>query len=473
MNSADVPAGAPRTWLDGLAAHLRATLANAEIQGAISGPGWLSVRVGGRFLWFFVHGADRMVWVSAQPLPGRHLKLLGRHARSPFPPHLGGRRLDDARVLVTAEGTADGLDLVLGPAPAHHLRVRFFPKPGAIWVTTATGEDLARQGRMEGEELVFRPSSDATTGEAFDPEAHTVACEAALEERLRRQTARVLRQRTDQARKRAQRRVWQLEGDLREAESDQNVRATADLLAAHLHEIEPGRDKVDLVDFDGNPVRVELDPSRPPHTNLERWYKRAARSERKIEQVATRLDDARIELAATTVRYDAVRALDDETSLTTWLELADTHGLDPAPNAPKPASARGRPDADRLPYWPYVIGDWELRVGRSARDNDALIKGHAHGRDLWLHAQGVPGSHVIVRSGGKPVPRAIVESAARLAAHFSRSKTSATVPVLVVERRHVRKPRKAAPGEVIADRAKTVFVEPGIPKGCVRADDDA
>ena len=70
---------------------------------------------------------------------------------------------------------------------------------------------------------------------------------------------------------------------------------------------------------------------------------------------------------------------------------------------------------------------------------------------------------MVIRSGGRPVPKAIVEDAARIAAWYSKSKTSGTVAVHVVERRYVRKGRKAPAGTVKLDRAETVFVEPGIP----------
>ena len=467
MNAPTAPVGAPQKWLDGLARHLRDALAGAPVEGAVSGPGWLSVRVGGGFLWLFAHGADRMVWLADEPLPGAWLRLLGRHARSPFPAHLRARRIDTLHVLENPGGAADGLRIDLGPTPLHRLQARFFPRPGAIWIASDGGDDLARQGRMEGDPLEPRDPGDAPD---FDPAEHGRRCEAALRERLRRQTARTLRQRVEQTRKRAQRRVWQLEGDLREARADQDVRAKADLLAAHLHAIEPGREHVELVDFEGRPVTIELDPARSPAANLDRWYKRAGRAERKVEQVGVRLEESRTALATAEDLHARLETFDDETPLETWLDFAEAHDLDPAPRTPKPASERGRPDADRLPYWSFVLDGWELRVGRSGKDNDLLLKSHAHGRDLWLHAQGVPGSHVVLRTGGKEVPRGVIEATARVAAHYSRAKTSATVPVLVTERRHVRKPRKAAPGEVVPDRAKTVFVEPGIPSRCRRAD---
>ena len=74
----------------------------------------------------------------------------------------------------------------------------------------------------------------------------------------------------------------------------------------------------------------------------------------------------------------------------------------------------------------------------------------------------------MIRSAGKAVPKSIVEDAARIAAWYSKSKTSGTVAVHVTERRYVRKGRKAPAGTVKLDRAETVFVEPGIPEHWVQ-----
>ena len=50
--------------------------------------------------------------------------------------------------------------------------------------------------------------------------------------------------------------------------------------------------------------------------------------------------------------------------------------------------------------------------------------------------------------------------AAILAACHSKARNSGAVPVDWTLRKYVRKPRKAPPGEVLVERAKTVFVEP-------------
>ena len=78
-----------------------------------------------------------------------------------------------------------------------------------------------------------------------------------------------------------------------------------------------------------------------------------------------------------------------------------------------------------------------------------------------MHARHAAGAHVILRWGrpGSP-PGRDLEEAAVLAALNSRARTSGSVPVDWTLRKYVRKPRRAAPGAVLPERVKTVFVEP-------------
>lgn len=95
-------------------------------------------------------------------------------------------------------------------------------------------------------------------------------------------------------------------------------------------------------------------------------------------------------------------------------------------------------------------------------DNDRLTFHASSPSDVWLHAQSVPGSHVILRwsdMSSAPPARDLAE-AAQLAAVYSRARNSGMVPVMWTRRKHVRKPRGAAPGSVIPQHGRTLFVEP-------------
>jgi predicted ribosome quality control (RQC) complex YloA/Tae2 family protein len=87
--------------------------------------------------------------------------------------------------------------------------------------------------------------------------------------------------------------------------------------------------------------------------------------------------------------------------------------------------------------------------------------------DVWLHASGASGSHVVLRMHGKSdnPPRDVLEAAAALAARFSKAKHAGTVPVVWTRKRYVRKPRGSPAGLAVCTHEKTVFVKPALPEG--------
>jgi predicted ribosome quality control (RQC) complex YloA/Tae2 family protein len=104
-------------------------------------------------------------------------------------------------------------------------------------------------------------------------------------------------------------------------------------------------------------------------------------------------------------------------------------------------------------------------VGRGAAHNDQLTFQIARPHDLWLHAQGYPGAHVIVPlPKNQTCPGDVLADAAHLAAHFSDARDEAVVDVQYASRRYLRKPRGSAPGLVVVDREKIIAVriDPGV-----------
>lgn len=107
-------------------------------------------------------------------------------------------------------------------------------------------------------------------------------------------------------------------------------------------------------------------------------------------------------------------------------------------------------------------GDWDIFIGKNGPNNEKLTFEFARKWDIWLHAQGVPGSHVIIRLPRRDFhpPQKIIELAAAIAAAQSKARHSATVPVIYTEVRHVHRIRKATPGTVSVRNEKVLFVKP-------------
>ena len=103
-------------------------------------------------------------------------------------------------------------------------------------------------------------------------------------------------------------------------------------------------------------------------------------------------------------------------------------------------------------------------VGRNNKENDILTFRTASNKDLWLHTKDIPGSHVIVQSGGAALDEASLFEAAAIAAYHSKGRSSENVPVDYVPVRYVKKPAGAKPGMVIFTNNRTVWVNPALPE---------
>jgi predicted ribosome quality control (RQC) complex YloA/Tae2 family protein len=107
------------------------------------------------------------------------------------------------------------------------------------------------------------------------------------------------------------------------------------------------------------------------------------------------------------------------------------------------------------------VEGFEVLVGKGARDNDRLTFRIASPQDLWLHAAGYAGSHVVIRRGESrsEIPREVVERAAELAAHHSKARTArGKVEVHLCRVADVRKPPGFPPGKVELRRWEKVKV---------------
>jgi predicted ribosome quality control (RQC) complex YloA/Tae2 family protein len=103
----------------------------------------------------------------------------------------------------------------------------------------------------------------------------------------------------------------------------------------------------------------------------------------------------------------------------------------------------------------------EVIVGRNARQNERVTFEEAHPEDLWLHARGVPGAHVVIRTGGRAPDEATVLSAAQMAAYHSGARGDAAVGVIVTRRRWVQRAPGGKIGQVLVKQEERVVTVRG------------
>jgi predicted ribosome quality control (RQC) complex YloA/Tae2 family protein len=255
-----------------------------------------------------------------------------------------------------------------------------------------------------------------------------------------------------EARERELRRRAAIQRDVRPEEEINRLREYGEWVLACATQIEPGQRELAVEGMEGRPLQIPLDPKRTPVENARHYFREYDNARSAVEGAPQRLAavdqalahlnqlETDLQLAENRADIDQVRSA--------LIEAGYVRVRRPGPRA-RAAGPRRLEAEEGFVIW----------AGRNSRQNVAVLQRAAPG-DLWLHARGVPGGHVILVTGGRPVPEALLERAAALAAYYSAARDEPQVQVDVTERRYVRPIRGAGPGQVTYRNERTLQVRP-------------
>lgn len=304
----------------------------------------------------------------------------------------------------------------------------------------------------------FTQEGFSSLSEAADEYYLRLAAERAFDAQAAAVSARLRKEITQREKLRRH-----LENDLAaHGEADEHKRI-GDLLLANLTTAERRGSSVELTDYyaeDAPRFEIEIDEQATLQEEAARRFARYTKAKRAAREIAQRLKAIEQELTTLRDRQDELEeiiAAHDASALESFGQEGK--------RKPPPATKRRKESEAAVPgARRYRSSDnYEMLVGRAARDNDHLTFRVARPHDLWLHAADYPGSHVIVRNPSrKEIPQRTIIEAAQLAAHFSQAKSDAKVDVHYTERKFLTKPKGAAPGLVRMSSFRSLTVVPRV-----------
>ncbi len=236
----------------------------------------------------------------------------------------------------------------------------------------------------------------------------------------------------------------------------EEYRLKGELLTANLHLAQKGMKRVDVPNYyeEGMPMlTVELDEKLSPGQNAQRYFKLYQKARSAQTLAAEQIEKTSAELNYLEGQLDNLEKCQEESELSELRQELERFGY-VRPN-------RNRRQLKQLPPSKPMRftapSGRVILVGKNNLQNDKLT-GTAQPNEVWLHAKDMPGSHVIIV--GEDPDEATIAYAARLAALYSKGRTSSRVPVDYTLRRFVRKPGGAKPGFVIYTNQHTLYVQP-------------
>lgn len=281
-----------------------------------------------------------------------------------------------------------------------------------------------------------------------------------------------------------------LERELAKAQSLEETMNRANIIVSNLYRLPPGTTTAEVEDWENDGQIVELVLNTKDYASaqeeadalfaLARKMKRGSKVVEELMQTSLEaqgiLQEAVLDLESMTKNDSQidegtlilVQERLERTSKETGFQNPSLDDTDEKPQRPqgnkmnKGSSgnkAQNKPNPREL----TSPSGHRVLVGRNRRDNEAICFKLSKPTDIWMHARGCPGAHVLlcVRRGSPDVKDDDLQFAADLAAFYSDARTEVRAKISTAEPRHITKPRGAPMGAVsLRQEGKTLLGMP-------------
>ena len=261
-----------------------------------------------------------------------------------------------------------------------------------------------------------------------------------------RQRSADLRRITDTAIERTSKKYDLQLKQLKDTEKRERYRLYGELLRAYGYGLEEGQTSAVLPNFydDNKEITVPLDKDLTAQENATKYFDRYQKLRRTYEaltELTQQTADDLTHLQSVRTSLDIAQTEDDLAQIRE--ELQESGYIKKAPQDRKKKKTVSRP-------LHFISSDeFDMYVGKNNLQNEELTFSLASGNDWWFHAKGIPGSHVIVKTGGREMTDRAFEEAGALAAHYSSAGKSDRVEIDYIQKKHIKKPAGGRPGFVI------------------------
>lgn len=205
-------------------------------------------------------------------------------------------------------------------------------------------------------------------------------------------------------------------------------------------------DALEVADWekDGASVRIPLDPLLKPQANAARYYEKYRKAISGLAALEDDIASSRRNLEFLAAEFAAIEAEPNPLIIQKSLRKQN----------------RPRQQIDkRYPGICFRVDGWVILVGRTAVENDELLRRHVRGSDLWLHTRDWPGGYVFVKyRSGKTIPLEIMLDAGTLALFYSKGRKAGTADLYYTYVKYLRRAKGAPRGTVLPSNEKNLVI---------------
>ncbi|AEE16022.1 NFACT RNA binding domain-containing protein [Treponema brennaborense] len=219
-----------------------------------------------------------------------------------------------------------------------------------------------------------------------------------------------------------------------------------DVILAYGHLIDGTSDYLECEDYEnGGTLRIKINAAKRAQENAADYYAMYKKSVSGLEDLEYDIQKAKRELLDLDAAYETVCREANPIKMQQLLRKQ---------TKPKQQIEKKRPGIT------YELDGWTIFAGRTAAENDELLRRHVKGQDMWLHARDYAGGYVFVKNRpGKSVPLEVLLCAANVAVYHSKARKAGKADLYYTQVKYLRRAKNAPKGTVLPAQEKNLFVE--------------
>ncbi|UTC52126.1 NFACT family protein [Treponema sp. OMZ 803] len=224
-----------------------------------------------------------------------------------------------------------------------------------------------------------------------------------------------------------------------------------DLLLANLYRIPQGASSVELEDYaaDNRIIRIALDPRKTAQENAAGYYERYKKAVSGLEALTDDIEASKRTLAALNEELVKLRVEENPYLIEKVLHKRKI-----------PVQRKQAAQEKERPGLTFYHDGWILYVGRTAAENDELLRHHVRGKDMWLHVRDYSGGYVFIKNkNGKTVPLPVLIAAGNLAVFYSKARRNGQADLYYTAVKDLRRAKNAPKGTVLPSNEKNLSIK--------------
>ena len=252
-----------------------------------------------------------------------------------------------------------------------------------------------------------------------------------------------------------------LEDDLTKANENLKYKDIGVLLQANLYLLKKGMSEVKVNNFLNNneEIVIKVDKDLDPSKNLSNIFSKGKKATNAIVEVNKQI----------TKTKEEIRYLEDVLSMLEFATASelDEIKLDLSQNIPQYKNKYKKSNSkkkNKIEIQHFNFEDVTIWIGKNNIQNDHLTHKLARNNDYWFHVKDTSGAHIVVsvpnNNPDYSLSENIIRLCANLAAYFSKSSMSSSVPVDYTKIKYIKKIPGTKGCHVTYTNQLTIYIDP-------------